>query len=466
MARQGSFAHVSPRRVIKGTLYTVAVLLFCILAAAPFLVMGIAAFQTDRDLYKRDASPFDYAEAPTLEHLDNLFNDTNYVVFIRNSMVVGAAVVVITLLLALPAAYSLARLTGRWGERAGILMFIVYLVPPTLLFIPLFRIIVTLGLSNSLLSLIVVYPTITVPFSAWLLMGFFKSIPPETEEAALVDGYHPYGAFLRVALPLARPGIISVIVFSHAHPARVHLRPGLHHPLRVAHPERRRPLRADPRRRLLLAAAARLRPDRRHPRGPGLQPVPRPPDPGLHRRRGQGLTAMTSPDRRCRVCHHAAELTVLPDLERSEGTAELTDEAEEALTSGSPRRRLRGLQRLSRAGDPDLVDWCALLLGDEDQMVRRKALELIGRSDEGDPYLLLPFTQCGHKGLRTAAVAGLARLGGAQAAEWCARGLRDTDDAVRIAGARELVRYDPQRHRRLFELALYDPHPQIAELAR
>ena len=214
MARQGSFAHVSPRRVIKGTLYTVAVLLFCILAAAPFLVMGITAFQTDRDLYKRDASPFDYAEAPTLEHLDNLFNDTNYVVFIRNSMVVGAAVVVITLLLALPAAYSLARLTGRWGERAGILMFIVYLVPPTLLFIPLFRIIVTLGLSNSLLSLIVVYPTITVPFSAWLLMGFFKSIPPETEEAALVDGYHPYGAFLRVALPLARPGIISVIVFS------------------------------------------------------------------------------------------------------------------------------------------------------------------------------------------------------------------------------------------------------------
>ena len=203
---RGSFARVSPRLVVKGTLYTVAVLLFCILAAAPFLVMGITTFQTDRDLYKRDANPFDYAEAPTLEHLDNLFNDTNYLAFIRNSVVVGAAVVVITL--------ALARLTGRWGERAGILMFIVYLVPPTLLFIPLFRIIVALGLSNSLLSLIVVYPTITVPFSAWLLMGFFKSIPPETEEAAPVDGYHPYGAFLRVALPLARPGIISVIAFS------------------------------------------------------------------------------------------------------------------------------------------------------------------------------------------------------------------------------------------------------------
>lgn len=205
---------VNPWRVVKGTLYTVAVLVFCLLAAAPFLIMGITTFQTDRDLYRRDANPFDYAEAPTLEHLDNLFNDTNYAVFVRNSAVVGAAVVVITLALALPAAYSLARLTGRWGERAGILMFIVYLVPPTLLFIPLFRIVVALGLNNSLLSLIVVYPTITVPFSAWLLMGFFKSIPPETEEAAQVDGYHPYGAFLRVALPLARPGIISVIVFS------------------------------------------------------------------------------------------------------------------------------------------------------------------------------------------------------------------------------------------------------------
>ena len=167
-----------------------------------------------------------------------------------------------------------------------------------------------------------------------------------------------------------------------------------------------------------------------------------------------------------RVRRHPAELTVLPDLERSESSAEVTDEAEEALASGNARRRLRGLQRLSRAGDPDLVDWCALMLGDEAQMVRRKALELVGRSEDGDPHLLLPFAQCSHQALRAAAVAGLARLGGAQAADWCARGLRDTDDAVRLAVARELPHYDPQRHGRLFELALYDPHPQIAELAR
>ena len=205
---------VSVGRVLRGTLFTTAVLVFCILAVAPFFVMGIVTFQTDGDLYKRGASPFDFAEAPTLEHLDNLFTDTRYLSFVRNSAVTGIAVVVVTLALSLPAAWALARLTGRWGERAGILMFIVYLVPPTLLFIPLFRIIVQLGLRDSLVSLILVYPSITVPFSTWLLMGFLKSIPPELEEAAQVDGFNRYEAFWRVVIPLARPGIISVVVFS------------------------------------------------------------------------------------------------------------------------------------------------------------------------------------------------------------------------------------------------------------
>ncbi|MDE0610608.1 MAG: carbohydrate ABC transporter permease [Anaerolineaceae bacterium] len=201
-------------RVLRGTLYTTAVLFFCLLAASPFLVMGVVTFQTDQDLYKRGASPFDYEDMPTLEHLDNLFNDTRYLSFVRNSTVTGIAVVVVTLALSLPAAWALARLTGRRGESMGILMFIVYLVPPTLLFIPLFRIIVQLGLRDNLLSLILVYPSISVPFSTWLLMGFFKSIPPELEEAALVDGFNRYEAFWRVVLPLARPGIISVVVFT------------------------------------------------------------------------------------------------------------------------------------------------------------------------------------------------------------------------------------------------------------
>ena len=166
-----------------------------------------------------------------------------------------------------------------------------------------------------------------------------------------------------------------------------------------------------------------------------------------------------------RVRRHAAELTVLPDLEQSGNAVELGD-AEEALVSGNARRRLRGLKRLRRAGDPDLVDWCALMLGDADRTVRRTALELIARSEDGDPHLLLPYSRCSHKGLRAAAVAGLVHLGGEESADWCVRGLRDPDDVVRLATARELARFDPRQHRRLFELALYDPNTQVAEIAR
>ncbi|MCY3835561.1 MAG: carbohydrate ABC transporter permease [Anaerolineaceae bacterium] len=200
-------------RVLGSTLRTLVVAFFCFLAIAPFFAMATGLLQNDNDLY-RSGNQLWFTETPTLRNINFLFENTNYLTFVRNSTVVGVAVVVITLLFSLPAAYALARLTGRWGERAGIMMFIVYLVPPTLLFIPLFRIIVSLGLKDSPLSLMLVYPTITVPFCTWLLMGFFKSVPPELEEAALVDGYHRFEAFLRVVLPLAWPGIISVVVFS------------------------------------------------------------------------------------------------------------------------------------------------------------------------------------------------------------------------------------------------------------
>lgn len=188
-------------------------LAFCFFAAAPFLIMLLHSFKVDGDLYRRP-QPFVYRQEPTLEHLESLFGSTAYLDFIRNSVTVGVAVVIITLILALPAAYALARLTGRWGERAGILMFLVYLVPPTLLFIPMFRIVVWLGLKDSPLALILVYPSFTVPFSMWLLQGFFKAVPPELEEAALVDGYNRIEAFARVVLPLSLPGIISTIVFT------------------------------------------------------------------------------------------------------------------------------------------------------------------------------------------------------------------------------------------------------------
>lgn len=201
------------RRTKRSVLYGV-VGLFCFFSAAPFVWMLITTFKQDKDLYRSANNPFLFNEPPTLDHLRFLFLDTNYLVFLRNSLVVGVAVVIITLVIALPAAYSLARLTGRWGERAGIGIFLVYLVPPTLLFIPLSRIVVALGLNNSLLALIVVYPAITIPFSTWLLMGFFKSIPKDLEEAAMVDGYSRLMSFLKVVLPLSLSGVIAVIVFT------------------------------------------------------------------------------------------------------------------------------------------------------------------------------------------------------------------------------------------------------------
>jgi multiple sugar transport system permease protein len=191
-----------------------AVVAFCFFFAAPFLWMIITTFKTDRDLYRAGSNPFIFNEPPTLDNLDLLFNNTNYLTFIGNSLIVGTIVVIITLLLAVPAGYSLARLAGRWGESASIGMFLIYLVPPILLFIPLFRIVVALNLNNTLWSLVVVYPTITIPFSTWLLAGFFGSIPRDLEEAAMVDGYSRFSAFTRVVLPLSVSGVIAVIVFT------------------------------------------------------------------------------------------------------------------------------------------------------------------------------------------------------------------------------------------------------------
>jgi multiple sugar transport system permease protein len=114
----------------------------------------------------------------------------------------------------MPAGYALARLSGKWGQSLGVAIFLVYLVPPTLLFLPLSRVIAELGLQDRLASLIVVYPSFTIPFATWLLMGFFKSIPRELEEAALVDGASRLKSLTRIVFPVSLPGILTVVIFS------------------------------------------------------------------------------------------------------------------------------------------------------------------------------------------------------------------------------------------------------------
>jgi len=207
-------ATAAARRVgSRGVVYLV-VWGFALMASFPFLWAVITMFKADPDLYNSDNNPFLYNSPPTLQHLRLLFQQTPYLTFVRNTLVVGTLTVVITLVFSLPAAYALARLTGRWGARLGLGIFLVYLVPPTLLFIPLSRIIATMRLQDSLWSLVVVYPTFTIPLSVWLLSGFFKSIPRDIEEQAQVDGYSRIQAVGRTILPLILPGIFTVIVFA------------------------------------------------------------------------------------------------------------------------------------------------------------------------------------------------------------------------------------------------------------
>jgi multiple sugar transport system permease protein len=200
---------------LLGTLVRAAVLtVFTTLLAFPFYWMIITSFKQNVDLYTMENNPFLFNARPTLDHIRFLFTETRFVRWLGNTAFVGVIVVVITLVLAIPAAYSLARLAGRWGERLGIAIFLTYLVPPTLLFIPLSRVIAFLGLQDSLWGLVLVYPTFTVPFSIWLLVGFFKSIPRELEDAAMVDGLTRFGAFLKLMIPISTSGILTVVIFT------------------------------------------------------------------------------------------------------------------------------------------------------------------------------------------------------------------------------------------------------------
>ncbi len=187
---------------------------FAVLLAFPFYWMGITSFKRTSDLYAIQNDPFIFNQPPTLEHLRYLFEETLFLRWFWNTTLAGAAVVLITLLLAVPAAYALARLTGAWGEQLGIGIFLTYLIPPTLLFIPMSRVVATLGLQDTLWSIIVTYPTFTIPFSIWLLMGFFKAIPRDLEEAALVDGLTRFGAFVKLVIPISVSGILTVVIFS------------------------------------------------------------------------------------------------------------------------------------------------------------------------------------------------------------------------------------------------------------
>jgi multiple sugar transport system permease protein len=202
-------------RHIAGKAAHAAVLVFFVtFLAFPFYWMMITAFKANQDLYDTENNPYVFNSPPTLRHLAVLFEDTQFVQWLLNTGFVGIVVVVITLLLAVPAGYALARMTGAWAQTLGVTIFLTYLVPPTILFIPFSRIIALLGLQDSVWSLILVYPSFTVPFCTWLLMGFFKAVPRDLEDAAMIDGLSRFGAFIKVVMPISVAGILTAVIFA------------------------------------------------------------------------------------------------------------------------------------------------------------------------------------------------------------------------------------------------------------
>ena len=203
-------------RPLVSILRWVVLLLFALVCAFPFAWAAFTMFKSNDDLYTVGHVPFFYNSPPTLDNLRVLLTETAFGTFVVNSLEIGVIVVILTLLASVPAAYAIARLTGQWGGKLAMLIFIIYLVPPTLLFLPLSRVVAELGLQDSIWSLVLVYPTLTAPFSTWLLVGFFRTVPRDIEEQAMVDGYSRVGAVVRTVLPLAVPGILTVVIFSFA----------------------------------------------------------------------------------------------------------------------------------------------------------------------------------------------------------------------------------------------------------
>jgi multiple sugar transport system permease protein len=188
---------------------------FAIILAFPFYVMMITAFKDQTEFYNPEVTPYWFGkDSPTWDNATFLFENTQYPTWLKNTAIVGVCVVAITLVLAVPAGYALARLAGRVGQSMGVGIFLTYLVPPTLLFIPLFWVISQAQLQNSIWSLVLVFPSFTVPFATWLLMGFFKTIPKELEDAALIDGASRLKTLTRVVFPISIPGILTVVIFS------------------------------------------------------------------------------------------------------------------------------------------------------------------------------------------------------------------------------------------------------------
>ena len=199
-----------PRKVV--TVY-VPLLVFLFVLLFPFYWMVITSVKPDNELLSRDGNPFWVIE-PTLAHFKKLLFDTAYPEWLWNTVLVSVVATGFSLFASVLAAYAIERLRFSGAKQVGLSIFLAYLVPPSILFIPLAAIVFQLGLFDTRWALILTYPTFLIPFSTWLLMGYFRSIPYELEECALIDGATRWQILVKIVLPLAVPGLISAGIFA------------------------------------------------------------------------------------------------------------------------------------------------------------------------------------------------------------------------------------------------------------
>ena len=187
---------------------------FLFFAVFPFYHMTLTSLKTDRELYDRQAVPLLIRQGVTLEHYTKLLTESEFVTWTKNSLLVTLLATLVSLVIGTMAAYALARLKFFAVGSFGTGIFVTYLVPTSLLFLPLAQVVNWLGLADSKWALVVTYPTFLVPFCTWLLMGYFRTVPKEVEECAMVDGATRIQALWRIILPIAVPGLVCAALFA------------------------------------------------------------------------------------------------------------------------------------------------------------------------------------------------------------------------------------------------------------
>jgi multiple sugar transport system permease protein len=209
---QGGMGYLEsvPRKLV--TVY-LPLLIFLFVLLFPFYWMAVTSVKPDNELLSRDGNPF-WVISPTLAHFHKLLFKTAYPEWLWNTVLISVVATAFSLFASVLAAYAIERLRFSGAKQVGLSIFLAYLVPPSILFIPLAAIVFKLGLFDTRWALILTYPTFLIPFSTWLLMGYFRSIPYELEECALIDGATRWQILVKIVLPLAVPGLISAGIFA------------------------------------------------------------------------------------------------------------------------------------------------------------------------------------------------------------------------------------------------------------